>query len=312
MMGASSGEDKEGVGRLRAMTRMLSAVIVTLLLGVAASAGDEAAAPTKLVYRLTTEAGREPSGDEGRTVVDVLARRFRAAGIEGIEITRSKTVGELTVAVPAALAPKLDAIRGLIERAGTLEFRICATHEETRIQRVLRTRTDSLRPRELLEYLWVPASDGAPDVLVLTPERVARAALEEFIAKQTVPDPAATARARKRYEDVVRDEVFTGDQLDSVSVRSATWGHVVYFGFKEDRKQPFAEFTARHVGEAVAIIIDGKVHSTPNIRSKLPGEGIIEGGGEGFTEQEAKDIAAVLGSGSIPGRLVRVVAPETK
>lgn len=291
---------------------VLAAVVSLVAFGVAASAGDEAAAPTKLVYRLATEAGREPSGDEGRTVVDVLARRFDAAGLAGIEIERSKTVGELSVAVPKELTPKLDAITGLIERPGTLEFRICAPAEVTRIHRANRGRTDTLRPPELLEYRWVPHSDGSADVLVLTPERAAKAELDAFIAKQAVPDPAVLAQARKRYEDIVRDEVFTGDQLGTVSVRAPTSGFVVFFRFKEDRREPFAKFTERHVGEAIAVIVDGKVHSAPVIKSRIPGEGVIEGGGSGFTESEARDLAAVLGSGSIPGRLVRVTTPEAK
>jgi preprotein translocase subunit SecD len=57
------------------------------------------------------------------------------------------------------------------------------------------------------------------------------------------------------------------------------------------------EFTAAHVGDALGIVIDGKLISAPVINSAIPGgTAVIQGN---FTEQEARGLAAQIGSGPI-------------
>ena len=105
--------------------------------------------------------------------------------------------------------------------------------------------------------------------------------------------------ARAKYDEVVRNEVFTGDQLVRTEIHHQVTEAVVFFEFKPDRKPYFGAFTEKHVRENMAIILDGRVNSAPVIKSPLPGEGIIEGGGAGgFKEKDARDLAIVLESGS--------------
>ena len=57
-------------------------------------------------------------------------------------------------------------------------------------------------------------------------------------------------------------------------------------------QKQFAEITSRNIGKRLAIIIDGKLISAPNIQSAITaGEGQITGS---FSEQEAKDLAAKM------------------
>jgi SecD/SecF fusion protein len=105
--------------------------------------------------------------------------------------------------------------------------------------------------------------------------------------------------ALAKYEEVVRNEVFTGEELVRTEIHHQVANIVVFFEFKPDRKPYFGAFTERHVRENMAIILDGRVNSAPIIKSPLPGEGIIEGGGTaGFKEKEARELAVVLESGS--------------
>jgi preprotein translocase subunit SecD len=56
-------------------------------------------------------------------------------------------------------------------------------------------------------------------------------------------------------------------------------------------------FTAAHVGDALGIVIDGKLISAPVIQSAIPGgTAVIQGN---FTEREARELAVQLGSGPI-------------
>ena len=55
-----------------------------------------------------------------------------------------------------------------------------------------------------------------------------------------------------------------------------------------------------HPGEhqpPLAIVLDNRVYSAPNINSRIDAEGIIEGS---FTNQEAADLSLVLRSGALP------------
>ncbi|MHC4934421.1 MAG: SecDF P1 head subdomain-containing protein [Planctomycetota bacterium] len=53
----------------------------------------------------------------------------------------------------------------------------------------------------------------------------------------------------------------------------------------------------------MAIVLDDQVHAAPVLQSTLTGTGQISGG---YTEEEARNLAALLGSESLPVRLARV------
>ena len=67
---------------------------------------------------------------------------------------------------------------------------------------------------------------------------------------------------------------------------------VIDFTLTPEGKKQFAKVTRENIGRRLAIIIDGKVISAPNIRSEIPnGHGQISGN---FTVQEATRLAAIL------------------
>ncbi len=59
----------------------------------------------------------------------------------------------------------------------------------------------------------------------------------------------------------------------------------------------FAAFTGAHVGDLLAVVLDGKVQEVATIQEQIHDEGRITGS---FTEQQAKDLAMVLRSGALP------------
>jgi SecD/SecF fusion protein len=60
----------------------------------------------------------------------------------------------------------------------------------------------------------------------------------------------------------------------------------------------FADITARNVQRRLAIVLDQRVQSAPNIRERIPGgHGSITGS---FTEEEAQNLSIVLRSGALP------------
>src|SRR5204862_2955686 len=75
-------------------------------------------------------------------------------------------------------------------------------------------------------------------------------------------------------------------------------GYVIHFEFKAGKpKQDFEDFTRTHVGKPLAIFLDKKLISAPNINEPIPGEGIIEGR---FSADQAKTLASQLNAGALP------------
>ncbi|MDA0336768.1 MAG: protein translocase subunit SecD, partial [bacterium] len=69
----------------------------------------------------------------------------------------------------------------------------------------------------------------------------------------------------------------------------------------DDGVQRFRMITGAHIGERLAIVLDGTVYSAPTIQSKIMnGRSIITGSG---TQEEAKDLAIVLRAGALPAKV---------
>ena len=71
----------------------------------------------------------------------------------------------------------------------------------------------------------------------------------------------------------------------------------VSFTLNQDGASRFGTFTAQNVGRRLAIILDNRVFSAPNIESRIDAEGQITGS---FTQQEAQDLSLILRAGALP------------
>jgi len=96
--------------------------------------------------------------------------------------------------------------------------------------------------------------------------------------------------------------ITTRDLTDAqVGFDPRTQEPVINFKFNSAGARKFARITQENVGHAFAIVIDSAVISAPVIREPiLGGSGQISGS---FTVQQALDLAVLLRSGELPGRL---------
>jgi protein-export membrane protein SecD len=100
---------------------------------------------------------------------------------------------------------------------------------------------------------------------------------------------------------------FSGDMLDegAIRVETAAQGSLdvremapkVAFGFRPPHDAEFADFTGRHVGRELAILLDDEVQWVGTIESAIHGNGVLSGG---YTFEEAADVAMMLKSGTLP------------
>jgi len=73
---------------------------------------------------------------------------------------------------------------------------------------------------------------------------------------------------------------------------------IINFTLNTSGARIFGDFTAKSVGKRLAVVLDGKVYSAPNIRERIGGgSGQISGG---FSVIEAGSVAIALRSGALP------------
>jgi protein-export membrane protein SecD/preprotein translocase SecF subunit len=88
---------------------------------------------------------------------------------------------------------------------------------------------------------------------------------------------------------------FTGTKFKRFYPTVGDEGQVIGFELKEEYKQPFARFTEKYKNQHMAILFNNKVAAAPNIKDRIPGQGIMVG----FQPDEIKDLLRVLRSGSL-------------
>ena len=114
---------------------------------------------------------------------------------------------------------------------------------------------------------------------------------------------------------VLEDQAFmTGEMLENaVANRDPQYNQpLVNFQLNRRGGRRFADFTGQHVGDFLAIVLDGEVVSAPVIRDRIGASGQIELGNSPI--EEARDLALVLRAGALSAPLVvmeeRTVGPS--
>ena len=194
-------------------------------------------------------------------VLEVLRRRIDdpVTGIPESVITRQGD-DRILVQIPGGDAEREKA-RRLLKTTGFLEFKI--------VQDVAQT----------VELLEAKYEGELPDQTEVISEQDKES--ERVLTAYLVSTKAA----------------ITGDYLDDARVQFDRQGRpVVGFTFNGEGGRIFGELTSENIGNQLAIILDERVYSAPNIRSQINMRGQIEGR---FTPEEAAELAVVLRAGSL-------------
>ena len=159
---------------------------------------------------------------------------------------------------------------------------------------------------------------------ITDPERakeiIGRTALLEFKLVET--DPEKRKENPEAYEEKTLDDEtlwlekstpLTGAEIKTAYMGMDSIGSPdVRLEFKSKGAKIFSKITGDNIGRRLAIVLDGKVHSAPVIKTKIP-DGNAQITGQ-FTAEEATDLAIVLKAGALPAPLVieedRTVSPS--
>ncbi len=95
-----------------------------------------------------------------------------------------------------------------------------------------------------------------------------------------------------------RQPVVTGGEINRAGTSTYLADIVVTLRFNANGRRAFGQATSEHTNELMAIVLDDRVISAPNIEQPiLTGNAIIRGG---FTQEDASDLARVLRAGAFP------------
>ena len=216
---------------------------------------------------------------------------FRKIDNNFIEISFSK-FGLLTIN-NAALKQSIEIVRRRIDDVGTKEPTILQRGEK----------------RILVELPGLKDPNRIKKLLGKTAQLNFRLVSEssDFGTDELVSEDGESIKISKRI-------VMSGENLIDAQPNIQNQNNEPTVSFKLDRlgAQKFGRTTTDNVGKRLAIVLDGKIISAPNINEPITsGNGIISGN---FTFQEATDLALLLRSGALPTPLEvveeRTVGPD--
>lgn len=142
--------------------------------------------------------------------------------------------------------------------------------------------------------------------VIIQQQREAAAAAEGIsstpeAAEPEIP-PAVNPLTGQPFETIM-----TGADLQAAVAQTEFGNWFISFELTPNGAAIFGPFTQSHIGQPLALVLDGVVLSAPVIEARLDTGGVIQGT---FTEQEAKQLALQLRSGALPIPL-RVESAET-
>jgi len=112
------------------------------------------------------------------------------------------------------------------------------------------------------------------------------------------------ARTYKRLYALEEEPFLTGDLLENATAaRDPQFNQSqVQFELSRAGGRRFSQFSGQHVGDYLAIVLDGEVMSAPVIRDRIGARGQIDMGA-GTPLEEAADLALVLRAGALPAKI---------
>ena len=246
---------------------------------LSASYNREAVGAGTYTYRMRAPIETSLRDESVRQALQTIERRVNELGVAE-PIVAPYSVGGHQILVQLPGVSNVDRAKEIIRSTALLELKLVQEGPSPSLEGLLQTRNGVVPPdMEVLSG----ASDilnpaGAPETVYYLVRRVA----------------AVTGRDLRNARSSI-------DEFNQPAVS---------FSLNREGARKFGDVTGQNVGSNLAIILDDRVQTAPQIQSRITDEGRISGS---FTQQEAADLALVLRSGALPASLTyleeRTVGP---
>ncbi len=212
-----------------------------------------------------------------RQVKETINRRINAFGVGETQLQQAGDSGERLVLQMPGL-DDVSRVKGIITRASALEFRLGDGGTTPR----------TAPTREQLEALY----GVVPEDVELLPS-----------------DPGGSLKGA--WAGVKKGAVIRGEDLIDAKSQGDRFGRpAIGFSLSSAAGDRFGVFTGGHIGQHLAVVLDGHVVQFAEIKSQIFSQGEITGS---FSVPEAHDAALTLRSGALPAKVTileeRTVGP---
>ncbi|MFW5692659.1 MAG: protein translocase subunit SecD, partial [Thermoguttaceae bacterium] len=250
-----------------------------------------------LVYEVDQEKKAKDDPVDMDKLVDAVKRRVNPGGQKEVTV---RTFGDeqVEIIVPEADEAELDRLKDILQRIGTLEFRIVANERD--------------------HGPLFKMADNVPDARAVVDDEgnrlawwvpVHESARQEFATQAGLKTRVRDVRGEDVLEVLVVNDPFnvTGNYLVRAQPDVDERGRpCVRFHFDSQGGRLFGRLTGNNLPDPsgfsrqLGIILDGFLYSSPNIRSTIFDVGVIEGQ---FSREEVEALVSVLQAGSLPTAL---------
>lgn len=228
----------------------------------------------------------------GQSDIEVVA--------EGAEIVVQLSEAERVATDQRTVQQSLEIIRRRVDEVGTREPTIQRQGDD----RILIQVPGIGSAKELKDLIGTTAKLTFNQVLGRTSDAGADPGPRNKLVKDVAEDT---------YYIIVDESVVGGDELTDAQPSFDQNGQpAVSFRFNPSGARKFGDYTAGHIGEPFAIVLDDEVISAPTIQSHIAGgSGIITGS---FTVEDSTNLAVLLRAGALPAKMTfleeRTIGPE--
>ena len=215
--------------------------------------------------------------------------------IKGDSYTVSLTPEEIAKTKQQAVTQAIETIRNRLDQFGLSEPVVARQGQDNILVELpgIKTQAEEQRARELisrsakLELMAVDEGRGAR-VSTLTP-------LDASNMGDEILQDAQSPEVKHLVHEI---PILDGGMLTDARVEFDKNNRpVISFTLNSEGAQIFGDFTAKNVGNHLAIVLDGKVYSAPVINERIGGgSGQISGN---YTMEGAQDLAIALRSGAL-------------
>lgn len=246
-------------------------------------------------FELTDRYKSYLQGMISRQALEKVRNRIDRYGVAEPSIQRMGD-NRISVELPGLKDPQ-RAI-GIIKKAGQLEFKI--------VDDSINTPELNKMVAEAREELGLPDDYSIKTVGEINKHLRDKLPEETEIAFETQYDPVARKITGAVPYLLQRHADVTGEMLKNAQVQVHNNEPYVSLTFDATGTQRFGDVTSKHVGDRMAILLDGVVTKAPVIREAiLGGQAQITLGWGNYTQlmKEAEDLALVLQEGALPAQL---------
>ena len=230
--------------------------------------------------------------------MDLMLNEIKGLAItkNGLEYTIKLTPEDIIKTKDLAVAQAVETIRNRLDQFGLSEPNVVRQGESDIIVELpgIKTAEDEKAARELISKpanLELMAIDEEKNDQVNNMTNSQASSYGDVILEDT---------KNPNLKYLVKEiPILNGSQvIDAQVAFDQSNQAIINFTLNSTGARIFGEFTTKNIGKRLAVVLDGKVYSAPNIRERIGGgSGQISGG---FTLAEAGNVAIALRSGALP------------